>query len=1443
MHPMPLGARLFRVFLSSTFRDMLAERTALQERVFPRLEAYCRERGGRFQAVDLRWGISEAAGHERQTMTICIEEVRRCLEVSVGVSFVALLGDRYGWLPLPSTVSADDFACVLDALSPGERNTLRAAYRLDENAAPPRQVLAPREPTDARDENTDDVVRDIFSRAVERVFPAGDSRRVDYAASATHIEISEGVFRAPPGRALCYLRRPPSAANDSTQTTTALHALKAELRAFLPADAVHEYALDADSSIEAFAVRVESDLRARIDLALERASAVTAVDRESFAHDEFARRLARNFTGRRELLDRIDSHLTGASTAPLVVVGVGGAGKSSLIGAAYECAKAAMGAACIVARFVGATPEASTVEGLLDALCRAIDHANDVTTSVPTDHEGLKSALMARLEQATPARPLVLFIDALDQLENASSSELLDWLPSDCPAGAKIVASCLDGTRSLDAARLWLAPDAFVAVGPLPAGEAGELLDSWLRDARRSLRQEQRADVLGAFALSPWPLFLRIAFEEARRWRSFDLTTHLEEGIDGLLRQLFARLELAGQHGVRLVRSALRYLGAARHGLTEDELVALLSRDVEVLDEFRARSPNSPAVEGLPLVVWSRLHSDLAAYLSERSAEQTAVLSFYHRSVGETVRAMYLDVEDGTRAHRHIAEYFSSEGQPHSFGQGADGEPNRRKLAELPFQQALGGLHEEGRTTLSDLTFIAAKCRARMTRDLIADFDRHLAAAATANREVALLRRFVMKESANLELFGGIPGFVLQQAHNDSVDGAPLRAWARVLVGFSSNRWLRLANRDDSIELLVATLARHTGSVTDCAFAARAELLVSCGTEGAVHLWNTTDWSHRALVAMLPFDANSCDITEDGSRIVSACEDGHVRIHDRLSGETIACEGKYERSARRCRFMRGEDRILSVGYCGFQIHDARTGRLVRESKDRVLFDCSIGPKALAGIGEANEIGSVLDTTKGVSLREVYIDNLARISSATFSPDGRWFLAAGGTYQKVDDQVPFGASSLWDTKTWEEVDDHEHRYASQVTNALFLSDGKSYAIGFADGSLTLFDTASGARTGGVKGHDGSIRGLARSPDGRHLVTGSFDHQLKVWNTGALSTTRDDESTPSSARFCALSEDGSRGWVWSTFVDRFRCDFTVRAIAWSRDTVEIGDRKPLAWSRELIGLELERRDPLHPMQATAFACHGLPSTPGGRTSPFSGDGEYWLIHASARMWPSEFRLVPALATARQSTANSTWGRSSDGSLAFVLQGRRHWRDEAPRRAAALSVYKGRASKPHITLTWPFDDAREIGFSVLSRDGRAFWFAAGSDIHEALLDQRATSPGFAGDGAPISAFVESPDGAVLVAGREDGTLCTWDARSHRRLAAHDAHNGAVVDCAFVSENELASIGEDGTLRVFRVGELQPRAVFAAGVALRALATHVATRRILTADAQDRVHLLELA
>ena len=51
--------RVIRVFISSTFRDMQAERDHLLKFIFPELRKLCESRSVQWGEVDLRWGITD----------------------------------------------------------------------------------------------------------------------------------------------------------------------------------------------------------------------------------------------------------------------------------------------------------------------------------------------------------------------------------------------------------------------------------------------------------------------------------------------------------------------------------------------------------------------------------------------------------------------------------------------------------------------------------------------------------------------------------------------------------------------------------------------------------------------------------------------------------------------------------------------------------------------------------------------------------------------------------------------------------------------------------------------------------------------------------------------------------------------------------------------------------------------------------------------------------------------------------------------------------------------------------------------------------------------------------------------------------------------------------------------------------------------------------------
>ncbi|MDR2259046.1 MAG: DUF4062 domain-containing protein [Treponema sp.] len=83
-----------RIFISSTFKDMQAERNHLVQVVFPSLYSYCAERNILLQALDLRWGITEEEEKRGKVVELCLKAIKNTRPF-----FIGLLGERYGWVP------------------------------------------------------------------------------------------------------------------------------------------------------------------------------------------------------------------------------------------------------------------------------------------------------------------------------------------------------------------------------------------------------------------------------------------------------------------------------------------------------------------------------------------------------------------------------------------------------------------------------------------------------------------------------------------------------------------------------------------------------------------------------------------------------------------------------------------------------------------------------------------------------------------------------------------------------------------------------------------------------------------------------------------------------------------------------------------------------------------------------------------------------------------------------------------------------------------------------------------------------------------------------------------------------------------------------------------------------------------------------------------------
>lgn len=518
---------------------------------------------------------------------------------------------------------------------------------------------------------------------------------------------------------------------------------------------------------------------------------------EAQAHQLFAESRAPKdgFVGRDLELTAIDRYLSDENDCnPLVIHGPSGTGKTALLARAAK--RAAERSKCsVLIRFLGTTPQSSNLRSLLQNLCRALRPADEIESQIPMELRELQDRFNRLLALATAEQPILLFLDALDQLDEADGARQGEWLRTPLPPHVKVVVSCIrdeDGPAELNEAyrsfeRRKLLRRA-IAVESLSAPDAMIAIDLWLRhDHRRpgrmrQLTTQQREAIAActtqhAAAARRRPLYLRILFEECRLWPSWKTIAPAELGEDtpALLEKLFDRLAQPAAHGALLVESALSYIASARRGLSESELLEALWADPDYKLHLEAASAKTrhelpPGATRIPIAIWSRLRHDLDPYIAEHSAPGGVVLNFYHRVVGRVVAERYLN--DPVRRclrHNRLAKYFQSQlqpwwRQPDAARQTAEatatlGLPNARRATELPWQlltvAKLSAQWDAVEHLLTELSFLESKALAGMVFELADDF-----------RQAIQVMPVSCKSRHAIEVFGDIVGLEAQFLHD-----------------------------------------------------------------------------------------------------------------------------------------------------------------------------------------------------------------------------------------------------------------------------------------------------------------------------------------------------------------------------------------------------------------------------------------------------------------------------------------------------------------------------------------------------------------------------------------------------------------------------------------------------------------------------------------------------
>jgi WD40 repeat protein len=1270
---MPIATRTFRVFVSSTFEDLKEERNALQRDVFPKLRTLCEKHGARFQAIDLRWGVRDEAALDQQTMEICLREIRRCQATGVKPNFIVLLGDRYGWQPLPARIAATEW----NGLEPHLPALAAQWYRLDENAVPPEYCLQPR--TAEFDWNpVEQELRESLAKAA-RAAGLPESRLIQYEASATHQEI----LAADQEHVFAFVKR-------NAKTDPRLDELKSHLR-------VHDF----DPAV------VYDQLRQMIEAEVKRFEDRPALDLEVAAHDRFAEDRCRIFTGRKAVLDTIADYIRGPERRPLVLHGESGSGKSAVMAKASQQYQ---GPGRLIRRFIGASPESASGHALLTSLCRQL-----APGETPVDYAQLENAFKERLSAAAAEQPLVLFIDVLDQLAASDPAREATWLPEELPPGVKVIVSTTDDVRGL-----------LVQLEPMTQSEGGQALDEWLGEARRTLRPWQRATVLAHFERCGLPLYLKLAAEESKLWKSYapqDACT-LGEGVAGVIDTLFDRLASNANHGPVLVERSLGYLAAARYGLTEGEILDVLTADDTVWRDFDQRKHHEVSERRLPVVVWSRLSLDLEPYLTERAAPGGTVIAFYHRQLAERAAAWSQD------RHSDLARYFL--GRP---------VPDTRRLVELPFQQRGAHQWNEAEATLFDSQFLFAKVAAGMALDLDADYEGLLQKAPEMSETLRLVHgalrlslhvlvhdpeQFASQMVGRLLAHRDKPG---AEKFLDEITAAAPRPWFRPL---------HPALHPPGTALL-RTLGGHSGPVRGVAVTPDGKRAVSASYDKTLTVWELdTGRVLRTLEGHSSY-VNGVAVTPDGKRAVSACADDTLKVWDLETGRLLRTLEGHSNWVRSVAVTPDGKRAVSAS-------DDHTLKVWDLGAGRVLFTLEGHAGNVAGVavtpGGKRAVSAswdhtlkVWDLETGLALRTLE-GHSGRVYGAAVTPDGKRVVSAS------DDHT----LKVWDLDSGQALRTLEG-HSDWVDGVAVTPDGKRAVSASEDRTLKVWDLETGLALRTLEAHSAYVYGVVVTPDGKRAVSASWDNTLKVWDLDTARAPRTPEGHSGCVNGVAVTPDGKQavsasGWalkVWGLETGRVLHTLEghsslVMGVAVTPD----GNRAVSASGWALKVWDLETGRVLHTLEGHSSLVMGVAVTPdGNRAVSASWDG-------TLRLWDLDTGRVLRTLEGHSSYVNGV-AVTPDGKRAVsaCADDMKVWDLETGRLLRTLEGHSlgvngvavtpgGKravsASRDHTLKVWDLDTGRELRT-------------------------------LKGHSEPVDGVAVTPGGKRAVSASDDATVKVWD------------------------------------------------------------------------------------
>ncbi|XP_066285005.1 NACHT domain- and WD repeat-containing protein 1-like isoform X2 [Branchiostoma lanceolatum] len=1215
----PDKSNIVRIFMSSTFADMAKERNILLQKAYPELREFCQKQGLDFQVMDMRWGVRDEVVADHMTCALCLMEIDTCKRLSVGPNFVAFLGNRYGYRPIPAKIEAEELDILLKKAIELDMDTtvIKEWYLQDDNAVPAVCLLQPitskfkyytdMEPANEslRQKDKDGwyqvtvQLENILRTAVKAAHKEGlvtEEAQHKYIKSVTETEINRGIMQSADAnqRAVIFMRNlhniekhvGADAVNayldlmDKEKLNEESQRLLEDLKGKLPSKLknVHQYEVEwtdkgVNEDIESHASYLEqfsddfvADLKTMIFKSLQSENEEEQNDdwflTEVISHARFCQAKCESFCGRQEIFDAVYTYMKDTAKVnhqPFVIHGASGTGKSSIMAMLAQNAAQTCGEDLVtIIRFLGTSPHSTLIHPVLQSLCLQICEVYGIESPaerVLNNFAEIVQYLSTLLDKVSEKdRPLLILLDSLDQLSSVDRAYSLTWLPKSLPPNVHIVVSTLpdefDLLKTLN--RTIRSDKSYIQVPTLSEQVGGEILDTWLAQVQRCLTDKQREVILSAFSHCRQPLFLKLAFDEARGWKSYTPESELRvaQSARAAINLLYERLEV--QHGTIFVSHTLGYIAAARNGIAEHELEDVLSLDDEVLDDvYQYWSPPNKDLVRIPPLIVTRLKYDIMEYLAERQADGKRVLQLFHRQFIECAQERYLAGDDRKARHHVLADFFLgtwSNGRKKEITMDVNGKKeyynadrnvvpqpmkyddnvfNRRKLNEVTFHLLHAGRMDDiFEHTLGNLNFMNNMIDAFSVKDLIEDYNMVL--QVQDNLEIRLLRDAIrlIKPTLEFKAFSQ-KGSIVNVLPAELIGRLSLfgKRFERIATLVTQCMWwcqdhcvsngdLMFVTRGTGFPPpggpLRTTLAHHRDGITSIAMTPDGGYMMTAARDCTIRIYeNESDvmelertlTGHTAAIEVLAAAPNN-------ELLVSGSLDNTIRVWNLETGRLVITmeedHAHYQQHALLTTTMDSRKVVSPAGKV-VNVWDIESGKLQFTLKGHegavsclaVSYNDFDDSQYIITGAEDNTIK--MWSTETGELKNTFSHHTDHLTCLKVTQDGRIVSGSKDTTLSVID--------IENREVVHRLEGHSH----PVYSLAITSDGK-YAISGSDKVVKLWNLSKGKEVHHLQGHYGIVDCVGVTSDNKVIVSGAQDEHLNVWDfeSGQLVQTLDGQA---------------------------------------------------------------------------------------------------------------------------------------------------------------------------------------------------------------------------------------------------------------------------------------------------------------------------------------------